>query len=64
MFTNSMIVLKHLLVRTHVEISFKLVEVAELKLTALYYTAYFNRITVVDGLILCLVVVHNLDLFL
>ena len=59
-----MIVLKHLLVRTHVEISFKLVEVAELKLTALYYTAYFNRITVVDGLILCLVVVHNLDLFL
>lgn len=59
-----MIVLKHLLVRTHVEISFKLVEVAELKLTALYYTAYFNRIAVVDGLILCLVVVHNLDLFL
>ena len=59
-----MIVLKHLLVRTHVEISFKLVEVAELKLTALHYTAYFNRIAVVDGLILCLVVVHNLDLFL
>ena len=67
MLAQPVVVLKHLLIGSHVEITFKLVQIAICKLAVwANYATNFDRVTISDMLchiVLTWFVVDNLDLF-